>query len=373
MKDPETTARMFDFEDHFESTLSGYLILDPSRRIVRCNACFAGWLGRAPGDLTGTPLASHLAVGSRMLLETHLAPLLLMQGYFEEVAVQLTAGDGSRRDVLINARERRGEDGTPLFIRVAAYRAADRIAYEKNLRSSRDAAETDLSTARATAVLREQFIAVLGHDLRNPLGVMKMGTALLANGTRTRGETELLSVMEQSVNRMAELIDNVMDFARVRLGDGIILTRKSAALGPVLHHVIAELQTQFPDVSIHSSLDLDQAVDCDPARISQILSNLLANAITHGSRIAPVAVRAAISGGVFELSVANHGKVIPAEVLEKLFEPFTREEVRSSQNGLGLGLYIASEIAKAHGGQLEASSTPEETRFTFRMPAGEGV
>jgi signal transduction histidine kinase len=104
------------------------------------------------------------------------------------------------------------------------------------------------------------------------------------------------------------------------------------------------------------------------ARLSQLLSNLVANALTYGAPDKPVDVRALATQSEFELSVSNQGDPIPLLALEKLFEPFERGAVKPSQQGLGLGLYIASQIAAAHAGTLSAASTPEETRFTFRMP-----
>ena len=94
----------------------------------------------------------------------------------------------------------------------------------------------------------------------------------------------------------------------------------------------------------------------------------MANAVTHGAPDGLVYVKAHVEGGWFELSVANGGTPIPPGAIERLFQPFTRDEVRPSQQGLGLGLYIASEIARAHGGTLSAESSTIETRFTFRMP-----
>ena len=105
----------------------------------------------------------------------------------------------------------------------------------------------------------------------------------------------------------------------------------------------------------------------DSARIAQLLSNLIANALSHGASDQPVKVEAFTKDGRLELSVANSGEPIPEHLLERLFEPFMRTS-SSAQQGLGLGLYIASEIAKAHRGELTASSTAAETRFTFTMP-----
>ena len=120
--------------------------------------------------------------------------------------------------------------------------------------------------------------------------------------------------------------------------------------------------------AIEARLDVEGVVRCDRGRIAQLFSNLLANALTHGAEGATVRVGAFIREGRFELSVANSGDPIPAATAERLFQPFSRASVRRGQQGLGLGLYIASEIARAHEGELDVDSTPAETRFTFRMP-----
>jgi sigma-B regulation protein RsbU (phosphoserine phosphatase) len=101
-----------------------------------------------------------------------------------------------------------------------------------------------------------------------------------------------------------------------------------------------------------------------------LFSNLLGNALTHGAAGTPVRARAVTLDGLFELSVSNAGEPLPPVALERLFQPFFRADVQPSKQGLGLGLYIASEIARAHGGVLEVTSTPEETRFVFKMPLG---
>ncbi len=359
---------LHDFEDFFENALCGLLLVDPEGNIIRCNSRLAGWLGRTAASFPGTRLSAILSMGGKILIETHLAPLLRMQGFFEEVSLQLQAPDGQRLDVLMNAQERRDENDRPLFTRIMLYKATDRHLYEANLRRSKDLAESNLLDARETALLREQFIAVLGHDLRNPLGALVMGTALLENAALTPQENTLLKVMQESAARINEMISNVMDFARGRLGGGMSLELRDVFLPPALNHVIEELRVAHPGKFIEAEISLETSVSCDPARVSQILSNLLANALTHGAPDQPVRIQAFIRDGSFHLSVANAGKQIPPETLCSLFQPFTRETVRSSQNGLGLGLYIAAEIARAHGGALAVDSTPSETRFTFTMP-----
>ena len=166
---------------------------------------------------------------------------------------------------------------------------------------------------------------------------------------------------------MSELIKNMMDFARTRLGGGIIPELSDVTLQPVLQQVIDELQTQFPGRKIMTEFDINGTVFCDGNRIAQLFSNLLANAITHGDANMPVYVLASYHKPHFELAIINHGEPIPANLMEKIFEPFAREANKPSHSGLGLGLYIASLISRAHGGTLTCTSDKTETRFIFKM------
>jgi signal transduction histidine kinase len=178
----------------------------------------------------------------------------------------------------------------------------------------------------------------------------------------------IVYLIRQSASRMAGLINDVLDFARGRLGGGLALARNAdQALLPILHQVIAELRAAHPQRVIEADFVLTEGVHCDPSRIGQLFSNLLGNALTHGAANTPIRARATTEGGIFELSVSNAGEPIPPEALERLFQPFFRADVQPTKQGLGLGLYIASEIARAHGGTMDATSTREETRFVFRM------
>jgi sigma-B regulation protein RsbU (phosphoserine phosphatase) len=310
-------------------------------------------------------------VGGKIYCETHLFPLLRIQGFFSEVALELARQNGDRIPVLVDAYERRDSNGNPQFTRFTIYKATDRQLYEKNLLHARAVAESRLADEKEIAVLREQFIAVLGHDLRNPLGAIAGAASLLEGSSPGAREANLVGIIKGSAARMGELIENVVDFARGRLGGGMVLNRQPTLLDPILRHVVDELRTRWPEREIKTEFYLSEPIDSDAPRISQILSNLLSNALTHGSTEGEVLVRAFLESGQFELSVSNTGRPIPPQALDRLFQPFTREEGRPSQNGLGLGLYIASQIAEAHGGAVTAISNEEETRFTFRMPASQ--
>jgi phosphoserine phosphatase RsbU/P len=131
---------------------------------------------------------------------------------------------------------------------------------------------------------------------------------------------------------------------------------------------VAEVRAIAPDRQILTHFAITEPVNCDPGRVAQLASNLIANAVTHGAPGIPIEVEAHTIGGRFVLSVANGGVQIPPAARAQLFQPFFRGAVRRSQQGLGLGLFIVNEIAKAHGGSMEVASSEEETRFTFSMP-----
>jgi len=246
---------------------------------------------------------------------------------------------------------------------------ADLIAFHLDAKDRLKISEEALLDERQTAELREQFIAVLGHDLRSPLAAIDAGATVLGKMPLGEQAKPVVALIRRSAARMAGLIDNVLDFARGRLGGGLSLVRAAdAGLEGVLEQVIAEMRTAWPDRDVDAEIVLSRPVVCDSARIAQLFSNLLGNALTHGDPAGPVRVRARSGDDGFELSVANLGEPIPPETLAKLFQPFSRASGRPGQQGLGLGLYIASEIARAHGGSLEVASSAEETRFTFRMP-----
>lgn len=246
---------------------------------------------------------------------------------------------------------------------------ADLIAQHLDKDQRLAASEAALLSAQEGAELREQFIAVLGHDLRNPLASIQAGCRLISRTELSDKAVSLVGLMLASVDRMAELIDNVLDFARVRLGGGFEVERRpDPALASALDLAVAEMRLARPDRDIVEDIALDVPVSCDTGRVVQLFSNLLGNALVHGSDAAPVSVRARTENGVFTLSVANAGQRIEPETFERLFQPFSRAAAQPHQKGLGLGLYICAEIARAHGGDLTVTSTDEETRFTFTMP-----
>jgi signal transduction histidine kinase len=247
---------------------------------------------------------------------------------------------------------------------------ADLLALQITSEGRQSATEAALLDARETAILREQFIAVLGHDLRNPLSAVNATAELL---TMRKGEPDLVRIgqrLKMTVSRMARLIDDVMDFARGRLGSGIGVSLENIDdLGESLHGVVTELRDANPGRVVIDSIQINRPVRCDRTRIQQLLSNLLGNALTHGAEDAPVEVEGTIEGNMLVLSVANGGDLIAPDTMQKVFEPFWRPLTSRPGGGLGLGLYICKQIVSAHGGTLEVRSSAERgTCFTASLP-----
>jgi signal transduction histidine kinase len=170
--------------------------------------------------------------------------------------------------------------------------------------------------------------------------------------------------------RMEALIDNVLDFARGKLGEGIILqkTEDPDLLEKSLKQVVNEIKAVSPNREILMEIDIEKAVNCDHNRIAQLFSNFLSNADTHGEESAPIKALTTCINGEFKLQVTNRGSKIPQEAVKDLFKPFTRDLAKTGKKGLGLGLYIAQEIAHAHNGEIKVTSSDEETTFAFVMP-----
>jgi signal transduction histidine kinase len=232
--------------------------------------------------------------------------------------------------------------------------------------------EKMLLEEQKTAQARDQFIAILGHDLLNPVSAVMNASQIMLRLPLDDRLARLGNIIQSSSYRMKALVENILDFARGRLGDGMTINpNPNEQMDGVLNQVINELRVAWPERVIITEFNLDGPVYSDGKRIAQLFSNLLGNALTHGKKDTPVKVVAISSDGEFRLSVTNAGNKIPATTMERLFKPFARGEVKPGQQGLGLGLYIASEIAHAHGGKLNVTSTADETCFTLLMPASQ--
>jgi signal transduction histidine kinase len=224
--------------------------------------------------------------------------------------------------------------------------------------------------SRTATELREQLVAILGHDLRNPLQAIVVTSELIARKVTDPDVVALARRITGNSKRMSSLIDDVLDFGRARLGGGIgIRIDDVRDLNGALRAVVREFQDGQPTRQIIADIAVTRTMRCDIGRIQQVASNLIGNALAYGAAVSPVKVSAVAAENDFIFEVWNDGQPIPPERIEKVFEPFWRHSATSSRQSLGLGLYICAQIVRAHGGQITVTSTKESgTRFTVRLP-----
>jgi signal transduction histidine kinase len=225
---------------------------------------------------------------------------------------------------------------------------------------------------------QNMFLAILGHDLRNPLGTVVTGSSFMMQANDIPAKYVLVATrMFNSAKRMSKLINDLIDFTRTHLGPGIPIRVKQGSLVAVCEEVVNELRTYHPEqlIELHVPPQLDAIFD--DSRIAQVLSNLIGNAIQYGGPDAPVTVRVTSSDGNVVIAVNNRGQTIAPDKLSSVFDPMVR--IAASVNpansdymertSLGIGLFISREIVHAHGGQIALASTEADgTTFTVTMP-----
>lgn len=291
-----------------------------------------------------------------------------LYGIRSYISMPIVRADGSFFGTLCCIDPRPAELGRPEL--QATFRMfAELLAFHLDAEDKLTTSERKLAVEVEAGELREQFIAVVGHDLRNPLAAIDAGVSMLRKVQEPTRAALILDQMQRSTSRMSRLIDNILDFARGRLGGGLTLQQREEDVAAIISDVVAEIAAGHPEADLRLKCQHGPThLHCDRQRIAQLLSNLLGNAFTHGDPARPITVEYRVSDGAFVLSVTNGGAEIPLEARARLFHPFARGNGGAGREGLGLGLYIAAEIASAHEGDIAVESSPERTTFTFTMP-----
>jgi signal transduction histidine kinase len=236
------------------------------------------------------------------------------------------------------------------------------------------------SVARYERLVKESenmFLAILGHDLRNPLGTLVMGSSLLMHAKDLPPEYNVTGKrMFNSAKRMDALISDLIDFTRSHLGPDIPMRPQHGNLVNVCQAVVSEARTSHPDARVELQAPARLTAHFDEARIAQMLSNLIGNALQHGSDDAPITVDVSSTPADISIAVINRGPTIPDEKVASIFDPFVRltcaqDPPKNERTSLGMGLFIAREIAKGHGGHIDVSSNfVDGTKFTVVIPLG---
>lgn len=222
---------------------------------------------------------------------------------------------------------------------------------------------------------KEMFLAILGHDLRTPLGaIFTSAKFMLETEELEEPFSTLMERIASSSTRMVHMVGDLLDFTRSRLGAGIPIKRTEAGMGKLVHDAVDEVRTVYPDQSIEIETRADQKGEWDPARISQMLVNLIGNAAEHSPAETPITIEIGEGEGAITLAIHNRGPVIHPERMAGIFNPMKAATAGGSASGgptgnLGLGLYIAERIVNAHDGRIDVeSSEAEGTTFTVHLP-----
>jgi signal transduction histidine kinase len=220
---------------------------------------------------------------------------------------------------------------------------------------------------------RDTFIGILGHDLRTPLAAVWGAVEILAKSPGERERSKAYGAANRSLTAMSSMIRDLLDYTRTRLGKGIPISPAAANLEEVCKACIAEMTLAHPQSSFAFSCEGAMDATFDRARLHQVISNLLVNAVQHGERGSKVILHAVLEDAAITLHVTNSGPTIAPKHLQSIFEPMVQGDAdgpaRQRSTSLGLGLYIAREIVLAHGGAITASSSEERgTTFAVRLP-----
>ncbi len=374
----------------YDDAPCGLLITAPDGLIQRVNRTFCSWVGRDPGELVGrVRLQDLLTMGGRIFHHTHWGPLMQIQGSVSEVKLEVVHRDGDKLPAVWNAVRRIHADHT--VHEVAVFIAEDRHKYEQELLTARRRAEELLAKEQAAqaalrdaqverdrqralaedrALFAEQMMAIVSHDLRNPLSVIRMSVHILSTSELSEKQTSVLARLDSSAKRANRLIADLLDFSRGRIGTGLKVRFDHIDLHAVISEAIDDLRIAYPGHPIeHHRLGTGSCKgSCD--RLTQLIGNLVMNAIAYGSSDHPVVVTSLIDEHECRISVQNQGPAIAQDLLPRLFDPMARGAPDAGQpSSVGLGLFIVREIAQAHGGEVEVdSSDTQGTTFEVRFP-----
>jgi sigma-B regulation protein RsbU (phosphoserine phosphatase) len=386
-----------DLGEAYEHAACGLMTISAEGAILRVSATMCAYTGFSEAELLGRTFQSLLTIGSKLFHQTHWFPLLQLQGSVAEVQLELRHHDGRVLPVLVNAARRPSTGGGRALVDIAMLVVTDRRKYERELLRARKQAEElldrtrEAESARALAqarveealrhqeaeaqqraVLAEQLIGIVSHDLRNPLNAVMLGAELLADGDL--GENaHVVRRITSSAARANRLIGDLLDFTQARLGGGLRVARRPIDLHAVVADCLEEVKMAWPGRVIEHRRRGEGESRGDADRLAQVVTNLVNNALVYGTPTEPVTVTSALTETGLELHVHNAGAPIPDDLRPQMFEPLRRgeHEARLGSRSVGLGLYIVREIAAAHGGHIALHSTAEGgTTFTLTAPRG---
>jgi len=219
---------------------------------------------------------------------------------------------------------------------------------------------------------RERFMGVLAHDLRQPLNTIIMATNALAGPSAplvSEPGVKFVRMQQRAAERMVRMVTQLLDVTRIRPAAGMPIQQAPCDLAKIVSSTVDEMRIAYPRSQLHLNAETAIIGNWDADRLSQVCSNLIGNAIEHGSPSTPIQIGVGRVNGRAELTVVNQGDAIDEPTLASLFQPFRRTRgVNRATGGVGLGLHIVDQIVRAHGGNVEVQSDGRLTRFAVQLP-----
>lgn len=337
--------------DHAEQMLRAIVIDLRTKQTKRAQA--AKSQGQAPIDDEETAAETH-------------AMTRLMAGFTID---QMVSEYRALRTSVVSQWMRQVKDGAPIDV-------DDMTRFHEAIDQA--LAESIASYSRAVEASRNVFLGILGHDLRTPLGAIMLGADILRRSNETSAKANKIALqIFSSVRRASQIVGDLLDLTRCQMGPGIPIKTANIDLTPLCERVVEEIQAFHPEAKIVFEANTSVFGQFDGARMEQVFSNIISNAIQHGDAKLPIKVELDISESLAEFTVHNNGEPIPEDVLPFIFNPMGRFSQRSAidhgpTDGLGLGLFIASEIVASHNGFIDVSSDLSKgTTFLVRLPITE--
>jgi PAS domain S-box-containing protein len=360
-------------EELYEHAPCGFLSTLPDGTIVRINQTLLDWLGMARDELVGTiRFQSLLTIGGRMYYETHYAPLLQMQGVVREIALEIRRADGTVCPVVASAQRVRDADGRVIEHRIALFDSTDRRRYERELLAARKDAERAARELAEADRAKNVFIAMLAHELRNPLAPIRNAVEILKHSARDSVAARATVIMERQVEQMTRLVDDLLDISRVREGKlvlrvapadlRVVVDQAVEATAPTLRQAGLAFETSAPPTAV--------PVDVDAVRISQVLGNVLNNAAKFTPRGGTVALTLEAQPDVAVIRIRDSGVGIDADAIDQVFDLFMQTGGPARVDGLGIGLTLAKSLVERHNGTITVRSAGRDlgTEVTIELP-----
>lgn len=357
-------------ENLYEQAPCGYLAAAADGTIVLANQKIADMAGLAVDDLVGrVRMQELLTTGGRIYYETHVAPLLLMQGHVEEIAVDLRGSDGAM-PVLLNAELRRDTAGEVIGIHASVLDATERRRYERELLAARNHAEE-------AARMKSELISMISHDIRSPLAALSTVGELLELSPLNDEQVKYVRILKSSTRNLLRLVNDVLDLGKLEAGR-MRLDKKPVNLRQLVEGLIEEARIEADRKGIAFHVDIDPRLPdrllADAIKLGRILSNLMGNAVkfTDKGEVSVSLQLLAVDGTYARVrfEIRDTGIGISKDQLQRIFEDFTQgsDEIGSRYGGSGLGLGICKKFLLLFGAELDVDSTPGEgSRFTFEL------